>query len=147
VALVLGLNAKLYISTTLVTPVTWDLVSNCKDLTLTMEKNTADVTVRGTAGWRAIVAVLKDATVEFKMQWDTSDPNFTIIQDAFFSNSTLNVQVMDGDNVAGPAQGLQALCMVVTFTRNEPLEEALNVDVQFKPTYSLTTPPVWVTVP
>lgn len=36
--------------------------------------------------------------------------------------------------------------MVTSFSRNEPLEEAITVSVTVKPTYSVT-PPAWVVVP
>src|SRR5262245_2690246 len=134
-ALVLGLNAKMYIDdqATYVSP-SWTELTNCRDVTLTLEKNESDVTVRGNNGWRAMVSVLKDATVEFSMIWDTDDPNFQVIKDAFLAVSapqnTVNVAVMDGDITASGSEGFRAMCIISSFTRNEPLEEALTVDIK-----------------
>ncbi len=150
-AIVLGLNAKLYLDSEsgYVSP-TWSEVTNCKDLTLGLEKNDADVTVRGNNGWRAHVAVLKDASLEFKQIWDTSDVNFNLILDAFLANSaptnTLNVAALDGGILVPGSQGLRSLMIVSTFTRNEPLEEALTVDVKLMPTYFPPDPTNWLVV-
>lgn len=150
-AIRLGLDAKLYIDdeSSYASP-TWSEVTNCRDLTLTLEKNEADVTVRGNNGWRAMVSVLKDATVEFSMIWDTEDPNFQIIKDAFLATSsptnTVNIAVMDGDITTPGSEGLRALMIVSSFTRNEKLEEALTVDVKLRPTYFPADPAEWKVV-
>jgi hypothetical protein len=151
-AIVLGLNACLYVKSVTGSPTTMpplptttDLVKNCKDLTMTLEKNETDITVRGSNGWRTTVPVLKDGTIEFKMNWDTVDVTFGLIRDSFLNNTLLNVLALDGP-VTGAigSQGLQGLMMVSTFTRNEPLEEALSVDVKLRPSHP-TLPPVWIT--
>src|SRR4051812_21948078 len=113
----LGLDAKLYIDdeASYVSP-TWSEVTNCKDLTMTLEKSDFDVTVRGNNGWRAIVSVLKDATLEFKQIWDTGDDNFQIIKDAFLSSSfpsnSVNIAAMDGNIVTPGSEGLRSLMIV-----------------------------------
>jgi len=144
---ILGLNAKLYIDdqSSYASP-TWSLVDNCKDLTLTLEKNDADVTTRGNNGWRAVVGVLKDATVEFQMVWDTDDANFQLIKDAFLNGDPVNIAAMDGLIATPGSEGLRALMTVTKFTRNEPLEEALTVDVSLRPTYFPADPAEWLVV-
>jgi hypothetical protein len=150
-AIKLGLDAKLYIDdeASYVSP-TWSEVTNCKDLTLTLEKSDFDVTVRGNNGWRAVVSVLKDGTLEFKMIWDTDDANFVIIKDAFlatsFPTNSVNIAAMDGDILTSGSEGLRSLMIVSTFTRNEPLEEALTVDVKLRPTYFPAKPTEWLIV-
>jgi hypothetical protein len=80
----LGLEAKLYRNTGTSGSPTWTEMTNVKDLTLNLEASEADVTTRGNAGWRATLAALKDASIEFEMVWDTADAAFTAIKDAFF---------------------------------------------------------------
>lgn len=150
-AIKLGLDAKLYIDDESgYTSPSWKLIDNCRDLTLTLEKNEADVTTRGNNGWRAMVSVLKDASVEFKMIWDTEDSNFILIKDAYLATSapdnTINIAVMDGDITTTGSEGLRALMIVSSFTRNEPLEEALTVDVKLRPTYFPADPAEWLVV-
>ena len=138
----LGLDAKLYRNTS-PSGTTWVEISNVKDVTLSLEKGEADVTTRANNGWRATVGTLKDASIEFQMVWDTDDDGFAAIQQAFFSNSPIEVAVMSGPINDSESEGLRATCDVLSFTRNEALEEALMVDVTLKPTYA-TTAPQWI---
>jgi hypothetical protein len=123
----------------------WSEMGNVKDVTLNLETGEADVTVRANTGWRAMVGTLKEATIEFTMQWDTEDAGFAALQDAFMNNLSIGIAVMDGEIATPGSQGLTANCSVISFSRSEPLEEAMTVDVTLKPTYS-ATPPAWLEV-
>ena len=141
----LGMEAKLYHNTgTFIAPV-WAELVNVKDVTLNLEKGEADVTTRGNGGWRAMAGTLKDGSVEFEMVWDTQDAGFTAIKDAWFNDTALEVAVMDGDVAITGSQGLRATMEVFSFSRNEPLEEAVTVNVTLKPAYS-ANPPQWMVV-
>jgi len=117
----------------------WTELADVKDVTLSLETGEADVTTRANSGWRAIVATLKEATVEFEMVWDTGDAGFAAIKNAFLTNAPIGFQVLDGAS----GSGLQADFMITGFSRNEALEEAITVSVTAKVTYS-TTPPSWI---
>lgn len=117
----------------------WTALGNARDVTLNLESGEADVTTRANAGWRATVATLKEASVEFEMVWDTADAGFTAIKNAFFNNDPIGLQILDG--AAG--QGLQADFSITNFSRNEALEEAITVSVTAKVTYSATAP-TWI---
>jgi hypothetical protein len=144
-AITLGKDAKLYRNSGTYSSPTWNLVSNVRDLTLNLETGEADVTTRGNNGWRATVATLKDASVEFEMVWDSEDLNFIAIRNAFLSNQPLELLVLDGIVISFTNQGLRATCMITGFSRNEPLEEAITVNVSAKPTYA-GNPPTWYNV-
>jgi len=141
----LGMDAKLYRNNGDYATPDWVEVTNVKDLTLNLEAGEADVTTRANAGWRAIVATLKDGSIEYEMVWDTADTNFTEIQQAFFNNTTIEFAVMDGDIAASGTQGLRATMSITNFSRNEPLEEAIMVSVTAKPTYA-DNAPEWMTI-
>ena len=117
----------------------WLELTNTKDVTLSLEAGEADVTTRANDGWRAIVATLKEASVEFEMVWDTGDAGFDAIKDAYLGNDIIGFQILDGDS----GEGLQADFMITSFSRSEALEEAIMVSVTAKVTYS-TTPPSWI---
>jgi hypothetical protein len=76
------------------------------------------------------------------MVWDPTDAGFTAIQTAYFDISLIGLAAMDGDIAVNGSQGLWADCMIIDFSREEPLEEALTVKVTAKPTYSANAP-VW----
>ena len=115
---------------------TWTALGNTRDVTLNLEAGEADVTTRANAGWRATVATLKEASVEFEMVWDTADAGFTAIKNAFFGNDAIGFQVLDETG----GQGLQADFSITNFSRSEALEEAISVSVTAKVTYSATAP-------
>ncbi|MCE9530353.1 MAG: phage tail protein [Planctomycetes bacterium] len=136
----LGLDAKLYRNTGTFASPTWDEIKNVKDLTLNLEAGEADVTTRGNNSWRATVATLKDASIEFDMVWDTGDADFAAIRDAFLNKTGIEFAVMDGDISTAGSQGLRATCAITKFSRNESLEEALTVSITVKPTYAANAP-------
>jgi predicted secreted protein len=117
----------------------WTELANVKDVTLSLETGEADITTRANSGWRATVGTLKEASVEFEMVWDTADAGFTAIKDAFFNNTEIGLQVLDG--AAG--SGLEADFSITNFSRSEQLEEALTVSVTAKVTYAGTAP-AWI---
>ena len=141
----LGLNAKLYRNTGSYETPTWVVIDNVKDVKLNVEKGEADVTTRGGNGWKQTAATLKDASVEFEMVWDKKDAGFKAIKDAFFNDTTIEVAVMDGDITEDDSEGLRATMTVTTFSRNEPLTEALTVPVTLKPA-SGAHAPEWLEV-
>ena len=134
-AIVLGLDAKLLRGAAGQTGATE--VKNVKDLTLNLESGVADVTTRATKGWRASVATLKEASLEFGILYDTEDADFLAFQEAYFGNIPLALFVTDG---AGG--GLDANWSITGFSIEQPLEEALTVQVTAKPTAS-TRAPQW----
>lgn len=134
-ATVLGLDAKLLRGAAGATGATE--VKNVKDLTLNLESGEADVTTRATKGWKATVAALKEASLEFGLLYDTEDTDFTAFQTAYFGNTPIALFVTDGDG-----HGLDADWSITGFSVEQPLEEALAVSVTAKPTAS-TRAPVW----
>ncbi|PVY38598.1 phage tail tube protein [Victivallis vadensis] len=135
-AVVLGLDAILMRGTAGQTAATE--VKNVKDLTLSMESGEADVTTRATSGWKASIATLKEASLEFGILYDTEDADFTAFRDAYFGNTPLALFVTDGNG-----SGLDADWSITGFSVEQPLEEALTVSVTAKPTAS-TRAPAWV---
>jgi hypothetical protein len=135
-AVVLGLDAILMRGSAGQTAATE--VKNVKDLTLSMESGEADVTTRATSGWKASIATLKEASLEFGILYDTEDADFTAFRDAYFGNTPLALFVTDGNG-----SGLDADWSITGFSVEQPLEEALTVSVTAKPTAS-TRAPAWV---
>lgn len=134
-AIVLGLDAKLLRGTAGETAATE--VTNVKDLTLNLESGDADVTTRATKGWKASVATLKEASLEFNMLYDTEDADFTAFLTAYFSNTPLALFVTDGNG-----SGLDADWSITGFSMEQNLEEEVTVSVTAKPTAS-TRAPAW----
>jgi hypothetical protein len=138
----LGLECKLYRNTgTYGTPV-WDLISNAQDVTVTLEKGEADLSVRGST-WRARRSTLKDATMDFTMLYDSADADFTAMKDSYINGTEVDVVALDGLSSVAGSQGLRVTGEVFTLTRNEPLEEGLTVPISIRP--GPTNAPAWTT--
>jgi len=136
-SIILGLDAKLFrgaAGTQAATEVT-----NVKDLTVNLESGEANVTTRATSGWKASVATLKDASLEFGILYDTADADFKAFQEAYFSNTPMALFISDGEG-----SGLDADFSITGFTLEQPLEEAVSVSIKAKPTAS-TRAPQWIT--
>lgn len=126
VAFVLGMNAKAYYGVAGSSANTE--MGNVRDLTLTLEAGEADVTTRSNSGWRATAPTLRECTVEFEMVWDPTDTGFTAIRTAFLSSGLIALKILDKAGGQGPDGDFA----ITSFTRNEPLEEALTVSVTAK---------------
>lgn len=136
----LGMNCKFYYTGTLLdgdsnTPstVSWNEADNVRDLTLNLETGEADVTTRANNGWRATAATLKDGSLEFEMLWDTGDAAFAALKDAWAGSDEIALAAMDGDIDTSGNEGLAGNFSVTNFSRNEPLEEGVTVNVTVKP--------------
>jgi hypothetical protein len=142
----LGLDAKAYRNTGTYNSPTWSEISTIKDVTLNLTSGEADVSTRGNAGWKATAKTLKDASIDFGMVWDPGNADFDALKDSYFDNTSIELLFLDGPVTTAGSQGLRAMCSITQFTRNEPLEEALNVTCTAKPAYG-ENPPEWYTVP
>ena len=142
---VLGMNCKLYRNTTSYASPTWAAIDIVRDLTLGMEKGQADVSTRGNNGWRANASTLKEGSIEFEIVWKPGDASLTALRSAFLNNTPLELLALDGPVGTLGSEGLRATCDIVSFGRNEPLEEGVTVSVVAKPTLSVN-PPEWFTV-
>lgn len=142
----LGFDCKTYYDPSGVGGSTWNEIKNVGDAKLGLEKGEADVTTREAGGWEQMVGTLKKASIEFKMQYDPTDPAFVALKNAFLQNTTIGMAFMDGDIALSGAEGFQADCAVMSFPWDQALQEAASIDVVVKPTRSSVVPD-WVTIP
>ena len=141
-----GLSCKLYENTgTWATP-TWSEITITKDVTQSSEVGTADVSSRGSGGFRATLPTLQDLTLEFSMPWDESDARFEAVRAAHFAKTTIELAAMSGDITTSGEEGLRADWYVTQMTRVETLEEGVMVNFSAKPDPSTNTP-TWYVVP
>lgn len=135
-AVKLGLDAKLYVGGT--------EVENCRNLSLGLEKTEADVSVRGSGGWTAIVGTMKNVTIEWEMVDDSTDAALPVIISAWIDGTDLAISVEDGGTEYGGGSGIQALCEILSISREESLEDAIIYSITAKPTYAPDNNPEWV---
>ena len=134
--LIVGLSAKLYRGAAGAQAAME--MKNVKDVTLNLEKGEGDVTTRAAAGWRNYIGTLKDASLEFEMNYDTTDSDYSALLSAYLNNTALAFFVSDGSG-----NGLDADWVITGFNTSQPLDEAVTVSVTAKPTY-VSRAPSWV---
>ena len=103
-------------------------MGNVRDVTLTMEAGTADVTTRANFGWRATAPTLRECTCEFEMVWDANDAGFKAIKNAFLASALIALKILDKTGGQGPDGDFA----ITSFSRKEALEEAIVVSVTAK---------------
>lgn len=156
----IGLDAKLYYSTSAraswgtavngihvgFAPAGLTEISTAQDVTLTVEKGTAELKKRSST-WVTNRGTLKSASLEFTLLYEgESDSAGQALLQAFLNGTSIAVAVLDGPKTTSGVQGLWADFEVVNYSRGEPLEEGLTVNVTLKPSCLGTVDPQWVEV-
>ena len=111
-----------------------DEIDNVKDLSTDFTAGEADITTRGSNGWRETAATLRESTVTFQMVWLPGDTAFDAIQEAFLDNELLAFAVLDQEptEIGDESQGLVGNFSVTNFSQTQNLEDAQMVDVTIK---------------
>jgi len=123
----------------------WTEATKARDVTLDLNRGEADGTTRGSGGWKQSIPTLKEASVEFECVWDTSDPAYVALRDAWLNGTVLGMAVMDGDIEEAGVEGLWADMAVLKFQRKEPLDGLVTAAITVKPGMS-ANPPTWKTI-
>ena len=141
-----GLACKLYYNSGTYASPTWVEIEKAKDVELNLEAGEADATDRGSGGWREFLAALKDASIEFEINHDSSDAGYVALRTAFFaSTNAIEILALEGDVAVAGNEGLRATCAVFGFSRSEPLDSTVSESLSLKPTPNDDSPPEWYT--
>ncbi len=108
-------------------------MTNVRDLTLNVEKDESDITVRGSGGWEEIAAGNKKGSIDFQMVDKKGDADLTAISTAFFSDTPLAFLIL-GAALSDDGKGLDADFEILKFSRKEALKDPILYDVSIKPT-------------
>jgi hypothetical protein len=137
-----GLDCNFYLnSATYATP-TWGAVDNVREVNMSGDTGEADASRRGSGGWKEYLTTLKDATLEVQMVYENGDTDMEAFRDAWLNRTSVDVWAADGV-VADPADGLRMVAVVTGFSRPEPLEDTVVVDITLRPTPNSDSPPTW----
>ena len=141
----LGLDCKLYfVVGGGVTAVGGTEITNVENVAIGLERDEADVSTRAADGWEVVVGGLRKGALEFNQVYDTDDPAFIAIQEAFFASDP-------EDNIIaffvsdGAGNGLDADFIILSWKVDQPLKEGVKVAITCKPTRTSRVPE-WITV-
>lgn len=139
----IGIECKLYYSSELLgsfvgggsgpSTLSWTVIGNTQEVTLNLEKQEADATVRANNGWETTRYFLKSGSIDGTLKWDTEDAAFTALKDAWLNGTDIALAAMDGDINTSGIQGLVANFQIGNFSRNEPMTEIVSVDFTASP--------------
>lgn len=132
----IGIDAKLFIGTAGSQPSAE--YENVRNVTMSLERSEIDATTRAADGWEVILAGLKKATLEFEALPDTNDSTYTDLHTAFLAGTAKAIFISDGDG-----NGLDADWTIVSFSEDQPNDEAIVAKIKCRPTM-VTRAPAWV---
>jgi len=141
----LGKDACLYRNTGSYASPTWDIIDNVRDLTLGLEMDGADASIRSYGGYAADEPTLLRVPVSFNMNYDTADTDWEALRAAFFGRTAVECLILDRATAAG-AQGMRASFKLHKFGRGEPLAGIQTTDVEMKPCIAINAPAWYVGV-
>ena len=147
----LGRNGKLYVGETLPMAATIEayttaltaavgasgIISNARDVNVNLSKESLDATTRENDGWSQTAPGLKDGTIEFDMLWKPTDPNFSLLRDAWLNDTEVFAAALDGAYDTVGSQGPAGAFVCTGFKRAEPVRDLMVASVTLKPS-SLT---------
>jgi len=132
-----GWEHKLYRNTGTFGSPTWDLVPNCRDLTMPSPASANDASIRGSR-----VKMYGAGQIDLSFQWqmvaDAADTDYTVLRTAHFAQTAIDLMDLDGPIATSGSLGIRAICQIFTFDQNEPLDGTVLTDVEAKPTYDTT---------
>jgi len=105
-------------------------LTEATDVTLSQDNTEIETTSRGDDGFGAYIAGIRRATLDFTIVWKSALSVAAVaIETAFVAKSAVAVQVRDEDG-----EGWSFSAIVMSYTKNEPLDDAQTVDVSMRAT-------------
>ena len=145
-ATILGMNAKLYYNTGTYGSPTWTLITNVRDVNLSLDSEEADVTTRANSGWKTSVVTLRTAQITFQAIYDKADTASQALFDAYLTGAIKEFAVADAAIATTGTEYFRAECYVKGASVSQPLTDAIKHDFTLVPTSTSNGNPQWVTV-
>jgi len=133
----MGWEQKLYRNTGSFGSPTWDLVTNCRDLTLTGSASKNDASTR-LSRVKTYAAGQIDLGFNFQMVYDPADTDLTAIRTAFYAQTALDLMDLDGLAATSGSLGVRAVCQIFSMEKGEPIDGIATYDIEAAPTYDST---------
>lgn len=109
----------------------WTLNDDAMDVSPNFDKELADLSTRGTGGWKAQAGTLKNGEIEFEMLFNPSSAAFAAFRSAFMLDTVMGIRMQDAkDGDPTTPTRFEADMLVVNFTPKQPLKEGQTVTVK-----------------
>lgn len=147
---VMGKDAKLYRNTGTHASPSWNLIENCRDLSLGDSMTEVDVSARDGGGFNLTDVALQALELSFQMIGDYSDADFVAFQTAYYARTPLLLATCSGLIATSGTQGVKMPVKITKFEKSEELDGVTMFDITIKPTRVTESGaiilPTWFTV-
>lgn len=141
-AVLSGLDGKLYRNSATFGSPTWVLIPSVKDVTRNGETNEGDGKSR-ISNFMKRVRGLKKVSLDFDIVKDSVDAaNWTAIRAAWLARATVEFAFATGLIATAGTVYVRFAAIVTKFSENQPLEDAVTASVSIKLAYSANEPSV-----
>ena len=128
-----GIDAALYRNLGTYAAPNWSEVGNLRDVTVNMEKDEADATMRENNGWAASVGTLKKGSVDGQLAVKkTADAHFAAFRDSYENSTPIELLILNGPIDEVGVTGRRATFECMSFTENQPMTDIQTADVSLK---------------
>lgn len=127
---ILGKDAKIYRGDSGAVLSAMTEMSNVKDVTVNMEDGLVDITTRASGRFKSQAPTFGELSIEWEMLWKPADLGFQAVKNAYINKTALELAALDQDKGVAGAQGPKGSFYITSFSRSEPLEEAITVSVK-----------------
>jgi hypothetical protein len=121
----------------------WNVINVVKDLTLGLKKVMADAAAR-VSSVKQKLPNLKEIDLEYEIIRDTAGPDFVVLQNAYWNDTTLDIAVADGPIATSGTRYFRCDTVLSDFSEKQPLENTVMVSVKHEPVYSSNVPGFFV---
>lgn len=122
---------------------TWAVVTIAKDVSVSRSVDKLEDNCRAAGAYKQYLPGLIDLSVDLEVCHRNTDSNWNLIEDAILNGTTLDIQILDGSQVAADmpvgtnAVGIRMVCNVYECENSQPLEDPLSDTYTFAPTADL----------
>ena len=139
----IGIKGQTYINIgTRQSPI-WARVKLLRDWTFELSANEVAVKNKGSF-FTKYLRGLFDCPLDGEADWDPGTPFFESIQSSFFSETIVDLLILDGGIKKPDSQGMRAGFIVTKFARGEPLEDVMSVSFSLRLAADYPFEPEWV---
>ena len=131
-AVLKGINCKVYYNSGTYGSPTWALVNPVIEVSVNLENSTFDASNRD-SNYRLQLPALTDISVDFRFHKDKADTDFLALETAAQTRANLDLLILDGIQASADSDGWRILGFFSSWTESQPLEDAVTVDATYVP--------------
>lgn len=131
-AVLKGIDCKVYRNSGTYSSPTWALVNPVIEVTVNLENSAFDASNRD-SNYRLQLPALTDISVDIRMHKDKADADFEALEDAAQGRTTIDLLILDGVNTLDASDGWRIQGFFTSWNESQPLEDAVTVDATFVP--------------